>query len=164
MKSKWICIILAVAAISLVGCGGGGGGRAIDTSGGAPREVGMPMELVAMSNPFVPDIPVPLGFSHAEKQSIDFGAGTARYVHHMYRGKEDKWSVRRFYENQMPINRWSLVTYMNAEGELSMDYEKDNERCRVIITSGSWVHPTRIIVRLWTSGPIIPPKVEKKTK
>ena len=151
MARKWIFIVAAALAVS--GCTRD---RTIDSSGGAPREVSMMPGLVAVSRPYVPDVPVPLDFQQVEKQSIDFGAGSARYVHHIYKGKAAKWDVRRFYEKHMPVNQWSLVTYMNADGEMSLDYEKQNERCRIIVADGSWFYPVRVIVRLWTSGPIVP--------
>lgn len=162
MTRKWIYVAVAAATLLVLGCNNRGN-RTIDTTGGAPREVSMLPELIAVSRPYVPDVPVPLDFKQSEKQSIDFGAGSARYVHHVYKGKADKWEVRRFYEKQMPINRWSLVTYMSAEGEISLDYEKSNERCRVIISDGTWLYPSRVIVRVWTSGPIIAKGAKKKT-
>ena len=161
MKRKWIYIAIGAATLLILGCDRGS--RTIDTSGGAPREVGSYPDLIAISKPYVPDVPVPLDFKQVEKQSIDFGAGSARYVHHVYKGKADKWDVRRFYEKQMPINRWSLVTYMNSGGEISLDYEKGNERCRVIVTDGDWLYRSRVIVRLWTSGPIVIKGATKKT-
>jgi len=153
MARKWI--FLVAAALAVAGCTRN---RTIDATGGAPREVGAYPGLIAVSKPYVPDVPVPLDFKIVEKQSIDFGAGSARYVRHVYRGKADKWDVKTFYEKQMPINRWSLVTYMTEDGEVSLEYEKSNERCRVIVTDGSWFYPVRVIVRLWTSGPVVPKK------
>ncbi len=161
MTRKWIYVTVGTVTLLIVGCNGGS--QIIDTSGGAPREVGSYPGLIAVSKPYVPDVPVPLDFKQVEKKSIDFGAGSARYVHHVYKGKADKWDVRRFYEKQMPINRWSLVTYMNAGGEISLDYEKGNERCRVVVTDGDWLYRCRVIVRLWTSGPIVAKSPRKKT-
>ena len=152
MRGKWTFPVLG-AVIVILACGCGRNTRTIDTAGGAPREVSWSPGLVAMSSPYVPDIPVPLDFKQIEKKSINFGTGTARYVHHVYKGKANKWEVRRFYEKQMPINRWSLVTYMSAEGEIRLDYEKQNERCRITIGDGSWFHRTRILARVWTSAP-----------
>ena len=161
MKRKWIYIAIGAATLLILGCDRGS--RTIDTSGGAPREVGSYPDLIAISKPYVPDVPVPLNFKIVENRSIDFGSGSARYVRHVYKGKADKWDVKGFYEKQMPINRWSLVTYINEDGEISLDYEKGNERCRVMVTGGDWLYPVRVTVRLWTSGPVVT-KAPKKTR
>lgn len=161
MAKKWIYVGVAAATLLILGCTDS---RTIDTSGGAAREVYMLPELIAAARPQVRDLPVPLDFKQIEKQSIDFGAASARYVHHVYKGRADKWEVRRFYEKQMTMasNGWLLTTYMNADGNVSLSYEKRNERCRVTISDGDWFYPVRIILQLWTSGPIVV-KGTKKT-
>jgi hypothetical protein len=47
---------------------------------------------------------------------------------------------------------------MFVQGENIMDFEKDTERCRIVVTDGNWLHPTTIKVQLWTSGRIEPAK------
>ncbi len=158
MTRKWIYVAVAAATLLILGCNKGS--WTTNTTGGTPTEVSMYPELIA-SRPYVPDVPVPLDFKQVEKRSIDFGSGSARYVRHVYKGKDDKWDVRRFYEKQMPINRWSQVTYINEDGEISLDYEKGNERCRVMISDGDWFYPVRVTVRLWTSGPIVAKRTRK---
>jgi hypothetical protein len=113
--------------------------------------------LVASARPAIPDLPVPIGFKLDESESLDYALAGARFVNHKYKGKPDKFTVKRFYERQMPINRWTLTTAMFAGGEIMMDFEKETERCRVSIDSGSFLglfDTTHVYVRLWTSGPI----------
>jgi hypothetical protein len=110
--------------------------------------------MVALSNPPIPDLPIPLGFDLDESHSRSFSAAGARYIDHVYKGREDRFAVARFYKRQMPVNRWTLVTDMYIQGDIMLDFEKESERCRVIVTKGSLWHPTYIKVQLWTSGRI----------
>ena len=132
-----------------------------DTQATGPSGSGRPVaplpELVGMSRPPIADMPVPLGFSLREGKSRNFSAAGARYVDHVYTGSADKFAVARFYKRQMPINRWALVTDMFVQGDITLDFEKDTERCRVTVTEGGLFNSTVVKVALWTSGRIIPP-------
>ena len=155
MTGKWMLTATAVAAVVLAaGCGGSSTIGSTDV-GDDPMVI-LP-SLVPMSNSPIPDVPIPLGFEIGEKQTLEFGAGAARYLQHIYKGKADKWELKRFFRQQMQANRWQFVTYMLAAGEFSLEYEKDNERCRIMIADSGGLHllhPTQIRIRLWTSGPI----------
>ena len=157
MRLKWTAgILIAAGLLWSAGCGGGDG-RTIDASSGAPRQIAPMADLVARARPPIPDLPVPIGFKLDESESLDYALAGARFVNHKYKGKPDKFTVKRFYERQMPINRWTLTTAMFAGGEIMMDFEKETERCRVSISSRSLLNlfrRTHIYVRLWTSGPI----------
>ena len=137
--------------------------RQVDASSGDPVDVTPTMHLVARSRPPVQDLPVPLGFRLDEAHSRSFDAGDARYVHHMYHGDEDKFAVQRFYKRQMPINRWTLVTDMFVQGDIMLDFEKDLERCRIVITDGGLFDKSTIKAMCWTSGRIpTPPEIKDK--
>ncbi len=155
--------IIAVSAVALLllaaGCSQS---RTVDASGGAPREVQTIPELVAQSRPPIPDLPVPIGFSLKESKSRDFAAAGARYVDHVYRGGDDRFAVARFYKRQMPIARWTLVTSLFVQGEVMLDFEKETERCRVVITKGGLFHRTDVKVQLWTSGQIQTASAQRK--
>lgn len=150
------------AALLLAGCSSNSSPQTVDTSGGAYREVSAPAdELIAQRQAWIADVPVPMGFKLDESHSRNFAAGGARYVDHLYKGKADKFAVARFYKRQMPVVRWVLVTDMFVQGENIMDFEKDTERCRIVVTQGGWMNPTSIKVQLWTSGRIEPSKEGK---
>jgi len=145
--------ILGVALLAL-GCNNA---MTVDASSGAPRQVQPVAELVAQGRPPIPDLPLPIGFKLDEGKSRDYALSGARFVDHTYKGSANKLAVKRFYERQMPINRWVLTTAMFVRGDVILDFEKQTERCRIIVTDGSLFNPTRIKVQLWTSGRIETP-------
>jgi len=151
-------LTIALGILTLAGgCGGGGGTQTIDASSGAPRQVAPMVDIVARSNPPIPDLPVPIGFKLDENSSRDYALSGARLVDHLYKGSSNKLAVKRFYERQMPVSRWTLTTSMFVRGDVMLDFEKETERCRVMITDGSLFHPTYIRVQLWTSGRVTSP-------
>jgi len=147
--------ILMLAAVFLAaGCNNT---QTVDASTGAPRRVEASSLLIAQSRPPIPDLPMPVGFSLNQGKSRSFAAAGARYVDHVYDGSDNKFAVARFYKRQMPVNRWALVTDMFVQGDIMLDFEKEIERCRIIIADGGMFNPTVIKVQLWTSGRIQPP-------
>jgi len=110
-----------------------------------------------MRRPPIADLPVPIGFDLVEGKSRNFAAAGARYIDHMYSGRADKFAVGRFYKRQMPINRWALVTDMFVQGDMMLDFEKANERCRISISTSGFFGSTKIRMAVWTSGPIVQP-------
>ena len=142
-----------VIAVATFGVGCGNSTRSVG-AGGSQGSVAAVPDLVARGRPPIPDLPVPIGFKLDENKSVDYAVAGARFVNHKYKGNADKFEVKRFYERQMPISRWTLTTAMFASGDVVLDFEKDVERCRVTITKGSLFHRIYVHVRLWTSGPI----------
>ena len=160
MKTERILTALTVALLLVAaGCQQN---NTVDASNGAPREVQSVPELVAQSRPPIPDLPVPIGFKLKESKSRDFAAAGARYVDHVYRGGGDRFAVARFYKRQMPIARWTLVTSLFVQGDLMLDFEKETERCRVVISKGGLFHRTEVKVQLWTSGQIQTASAQQK--
>lgn len=152
-KRAWTTIIVAV--IGLSGCQNNS--SPVDVSSGAPRQAQSIPELIAQGQPPIPDFPVPMGFKLIENKSRDYALPGARFVDHVYKGSKNKITVKRFYERQMPINRWTLATAMFVRGDIVMDFEKETERCRLNITDGGLFGPTYIKVQLWTSGRVQSP-------
>jgi len=146
---------VVTAALCLAGCNGQP--NSADASGGAYREVAAPLQLVAKAHPPILDVPVPMGFELDEGRSRNFAAAGARYVDHLYKGGEDRFAVARFYKRQMPISRWVLVTDMFVQGDIMLDFEKETERCRIVVCDGSMLSPTHLKVQLWTTGRIQTP-------
>ena len=162
MRPMLIVQILGVAALVLLaGCNGDT--QTIDASTGAPRQSMQFIDLVAAAQPPIPDFPIPMGFKLDEGKSRDYALAGARLVDHVYKGGSDKLAVKRFYERQMPINRWVLSTAMFVRGDVMLDFEKATERCRIIIGDGGLFSATSIKVQLWTSGRLETPAVEEQT-
>lgn len=156
----WCAAVLA-CGLFVVGCNNQ---QTVDASSGAPQQVEPVYELVAASRPPIPDLPIPVGCKLDEAKSRSFAAAGARYVDHVYNCDDGKFAVARFYKRQMPIHRWALVTDMFVQGDIMMDFEKDVERCRVIVTDGNLFNPTIVKVQLWTSGRIQTPTGSAKPK
>ena len=81
----------------------------------------------------VPDLPVPACMKI--KTSVPYsyeGAGT-RYVDYTYDGWVDIRRVHRFYREQMPLNRWQMLSDDYARGVHTMTFQKDKEIGTVII-------------------------------
>ncbi len=163
MKTLSLTGCLAAALVlSLGGCNDSP--EKLETTSGGHREVAPPIELIAKARPPIADMPIPIGFELDERHSRNFAGGGARYVDHLYRGSADKWVVARFYKRQMPTHRWMFDTDIFAQGDIRMDFRKEMERCQVIITNGSLLHPTYIKVQLWTTGRIETPELKKTGK
>jgi hypothetical protein len=148
MNEKWVAAVMLASGL-VFGCTKT---ETIDASSGAPRQMRAANDLVAQARPPIPDVPLPIGFELNEGKSRNFAAAGLRWVDHMYKGGSDKFAVARFYKRQMPVSRWTLVTDMFTQGDITLDFEKQAERCRVIVSDGSLLHPTRVKVQLWTSG------------
>ena len=108
-------------------------------------------ELAAMSKPPVADIPVPLGFKLDEGSSRSCDSGVARFVDHLYLGSASKYAVSRFYKKAMVSQKWRFVSETSSLGDQDLRFDRPGETCKVTITSGSWLHPTKLKVQLWTS-------------
>jgi len=146
-------LMLALSA-AMAGCDSSSNAGGV--SAGGSKVVGPVPELVAMRRPPISDLPVPIGFDLEENKSRNFAAAGARYIDHVYTGRADKFAVGRFYKRQMPISRWTLVTDMFVQGDIMLDFEKDNERCRISVSTGGFLGSTRIKMVVWTSGRIPP--------
>jgi len=151
MRLAQIAVLIIAVATFSAGCSNST--RSVGANG-TPGAVPAVPDLVARGRPPIPDLPVPIGFKLDENKSVDYAVAGARFVNHKYKGNAEKLEVKRFYERQMPISRWTLTTAMFASGDVVLDFEKDVERCRVTITKGSLFHNIYVHMRLWTSGPI----------
>lgn len=146
------CIVVCLG-LQLAGCNG-----KTSTAPNTPAPQALPlMDLPRQSNPPVADLPIPVGFKEDESQNRLLHTGMGRFVDHLYKGGADRYAVVRFFKREMPVSRWTEVTYMQTQGEHALDFEKGTERCRIRIFKGSWFHPTYIEVRVWAVGRIEPP-------
>lgn len=152
MRPKHIPALCAAAALVLVcGCaslniGGGGGG---ETSAAPAAVPGLaPNDALPIA-----DLPIPAGFQLVDKESGNWDAyGGVRLVDHLYKGREDKLEVRKFYEDHMPTYQWQLVSATFTQGSFFLSFQKDNERCLISISDGGWYHKTHIRARIHSVG------------
>ena len=89
--------------------------------------------LTASPSPFDADIPVPVGFELADQWSERRPDDSARFVRHRYGGRADKPGVRRFYQAQMPLMRWTCDRDTSRDGAISMYFRRGSESCTVRI-------------------------------
>lgn len=157
MIQKWLFLVSALMFLAaFAGCSEGA--NTIDTGSGAPREVAAPSELVAMSRPPVPDLPVPIGFELDQENSRSFAAAQVRWVIHTYRGHGDQFAVSRFYKRQMQSsNRWTLETDSMIQGVVLLRFTKGAERCDITIRDPGWPRRTEVHVELYPAGKVEAP-------
>jgi len=139
MRKTITCLSLLAAGCALSGCA---------WFSGAPNPG---VELAAVAKPPVADLPVPFGFTLDESKSRSFDSGVARLVDHFYWGSASKFAVSRFYKKAMVARRWRFVSETLSLGDQNLRFERPGETCRVRITPGSWLHPTKLKLELWTS-------------
>ncbi len=124
------------ACLTAAGCGG---------SASKGREI----RLVASARPYELDLPIPIGFKLLDSASEDHSTGVARlYLRHLYVGRADKYAVRNFYREQMPLSRWSKVSDQNIRGVCTLRFEKGSESCTVDIRESGRGLSTRTEVQV----------------
>ena len=97
-----------------------------------PRGKDQAVRLIASSRAYERDIPLPTGFKIVEPLMEDYSTGQGRtYLRHTYAGSADKFAVRRFYREQMPLLRWVKMSDGAIKGDFSMRFAKGNEVCMI---------------------------------
>ncbi|MDP6045718.1 MAG: hypothetical protein QGH94_12305 [Phycisphaerae bacterium] len=139
MRNTVTCLGLAALLCMLSGCAWFSG----DSNPG--------MELAARAKSPVADLPVPMGFTIDAERSRTFDSGVARLVDHLYTGNASTFAVARFYKKAMVLRRWRFVNETFSLGDQDLRFTRPGETCRVRITPGSWLHPTKLKLELWTS-------------
>ena len=104
------------------------------------------LELVPSPNPYVEDIPIPVGFRMVDSSSEDWVSADIRYLRHRYTGKADKVSARVFYREQMPLVRWTPISDAQIHGRYTMRFERERETCTIEIHNGRRVGRHKILV------------------
>jgi len=139
MRTTITCLGLLVVLCTLSGCALFSG----ESNPGA--------ELAAVAKPPVADLPVPADFKLDEDRSRSCDSGVARFVDHLYWGSASKFAVSRFYKKAMVARKWRFVSETFSLGDQDLRFKKPGETCKVTISSGSWLHPTKLKLQLWTS-------------
>ena len=150
MQKTITCLSLLTATCALSGCGWFSG------------ESNPGMELAAVARPPLADLPVPMGFEIDDRDSRSFDSGAARLVDHVYRGSASKFAVVRFYKKAMVARRWRFVSETFSLGEQTLQFKRPGEECRIRIAPGSWLHPTKVKIELWTSEIIRRPENDSR--
>lgn len=104
--------------------------------------------LVSSAQPYEPGIPLPAGFRLADQASEDWSGGPVRYVRHRYLGRADKYAVREFYRDQMPLVRWTATSDSNVNGRIMMRFRRKNESCTVTIEDDTSGFARRVAVQV----------------
>ncbi len=79
------------------------------------------------------DIPIPKGFKHLPKESMVYIHGNLRTAHIKYLGSKRVEDLVNFYLGQMPHQQWVFKTSVELDQKKKLLFEKDTERCEVII-------------------------------
>ncbi|MBS3733711.1 MAG: hypothetical protein KGY99_02180 [Phycisphaerae bacterium] len=158
MLRRYAMIVLAAGCVVPAGCGwfdGDSGGGSVTTGGqDAPAPATGAATPAPQLQPPIGDAPVPMDFKLEESQSRNYAVAGTRFVDHVYRGRGDKFTLKRFYERYMPVNRWVKSTSIFAQGRVMLDFEKPGERCRVTITDSEFWGTAEISVLIWPNRPM----------
>ena len=121
-----------------------------------PSAISGRQSLVPSARPYEADIPLPEGFRLVDRSSEDWAAGRRiRYLRHRYRGRADKYTVRRFYREQMPLVRWTAISDGNVNGRITMRFERAAESCTVTIEDETRRASRRVVIEVMVAP--IPP-------
>lgn len=157
MSRQLIIAMLAAVMPALLG----GCGNESNVSAERDKSASLVPELAPKALPLLPDLPVPMGFKLKEGSSRAFrSASGARYADLVYQGKDDKFSVGRFFRKQMPVSRWTLEKDLFVQGDVILGFTKETERCDVTISDSAvlWLFKqTTIEAQIWSTGKIVAP-------
>ena len=138
---RWTLAMAVGAALALAG----GCARVQDNGKNAAPA------LSAVARPPIADLPVPKGFS-LDPRSRTIAQVGIRLAEHHYRGYAGKFELSRFYKRHMPISRWKLVTEALADNKITLEFEKERERCWITIVQGGVITPSRVTALVWPDG------------
>ncbi len=115
--------------------------------------------LSPQSKCYLDGIPLPAGFSLADKMTEDYESGQQRTARHEYRGFGNAAAVRDFYRDQMPAQGWNRVSDQNVKGTVTIRFERKGEACTIQIQPG-WLNYThvQVIVNPFNRTGTEPPK------
>jgi len=89
--------------------------------------------LVLSPAPYIPDVPMPVGFKIVASQSSSSFDGRARTVHHYYQGRANPGETVDFYQGHLPRNDWDFVTNTVGGQTTTLRYTKGPESLTVAV-------------------------------
>lgn len=99
--------------------------------GGCQKEPATPTILDATLSPYVNDLPVPVKFRIAERESVDRSVPGRRSVKHIYQGPSEPLAVKNFYRHYMPLSNWELLEERLDQGVYWLKFRKGPEWCEI---------------------------------
>ena len=90
-------------------------------------------ELAPSAQPYELDIPLPQGFALVDRSSESWSSGAIRYLRHRYVGRADKYAIRKFYRQQMPLVRWTALAESQVRGRYTLRFERAEESCTIVV-------------------------------
>ena len=127
--------ILAVMSVVLIGLGGGCAAT-VSTDPLDSQVAGAPADQAPLAGHkirAIPDLPVPAKMKIKKGESYSYEGAGSRTIDYTYTGRVDIRRVHRFYREQMPLNRWQLLTDNDIRGVYWLTFQKNRELCTVII-------------------------------
>jgi len=89
--------------------------------------------LTPSRTPFVKDIPVPMHFELVDQLSEDYSAPGWRLIRHTYFGEASPYTLRQFYQENMPKAGWRLISDRHIHGKFNLLFQKGSEFCEIEI-------------------------------
>ncbi|MEM1353666.1 MAG: hypothetical protein AAGH88_02160 [Planctomycetota bacterium] len=83
--------------------------------------------LVVSPAPYIPDVPIPVGFKIVASQSSSSFDGRVRTVYHYYQGRANPGETVAFYQAHLPRNQWEFVTTSTGGQTTTLRYVKGPE-------------------------------------
>jgi hypothetical protein len=105
----------------------------ITAFGACNKDPATPTILEASAAPYVSDLPVPVKFRIAERQSEDKSVPGRRSVKHVYQGPSEPLAVKNFYRHYMPLSTWELLEESSDKGVYLLKLRKGPELCEIRI-------------------------------
>ena len=132
VQQRFIPAVMGVVLMGFVaGCAPKASTEPLDSQvAGAPADQA---PLAGHKITAVPDLPVPAKMKIKKSASYSFEGAGSRDVDYTYEGWVDIRRVHRFYREQMPLNRWQLLTDNDIRGVYWLTFQKNRELCTVII-------------------------------
>ncbi|MDP8248910.1 MAG: hypothetical protein P9M00_12280 [Candidatus Tritonobacter lacicola] len=94
------------------------------------------------------DIPIPKGFKLTRSKSLSFQNDYMRVGRFVYYGREDTNDVLAFIQQQMPLNQWEPISYVDTKQSIRR-YEKGDQECTVIVEKRTgWKN---CMISIWVS-------------
>ena len=145
-----IGLVVLTGAWLALGC------ESLDTNEPLPGTESTKLEPAGVSR--FPDVPVPVGFTLVEKDSVDYTNTSTRFACHQLVGDAAKQQVVQFYVEKLELSNWSWLADTSVAGERTLLFEKKDEWCQITLKRDG----RRTKLRLWLMTVKPSPGVRKR--